>query len=475
MLDVNLNTPNPILEAWRRTLDRRGGAPAILAADGTVLRTFAQIEEGAVRLAAKKSVTASGGPGFPCALQLGNNAELPSFLLALWRLGRVPVLLDQSLDGPNREAALDTCRASALVTWEDPQDSRRIFHVQLRNGAPFADGTQFLKLTSGTTGVPRAIRFTAAQLLADCDAVCDTMGLTEAELNYGVIPWSHSYGFSNLVTPLLCRGIPVVATEDRLPRAILDGLARSGATVFPGLPVFFQKLAELDSAPLPRLRLCISAGAPLAASVASAFRARFGIKVHSFYGSSECGGIAYDAADHDVPEGCVGQPMRGVSLDFEDTAEEPTRLSIRSAAVGEAYFPEPDAAVLSGGRFTPGDLVRRTPDGLVLAGRVSDFINVAGRKLNPATVEAVLRACPGVSDAVVFGLPHPLRGEEPVACVAGTASAELLQSHCANTLPAWQLPRAFWIVPLLPVNERGKLNRRALAEAYAAHSGKCGG
>jgi long-chain acyl-CoA synthetase len=460
-----LNSSNAILDAWDRTLARRGNAPAILTTDGTVLRTFAQLEQQAAFFASDPAFAAIGASDTGCGLHLGNHAAVPSFLLALWRRQRVPVLLDSSFDEPTRDTALDACQASGLVAWEGPPGGRRIEVMGRGGGTPFADGTQFLKLTSGTTGTPRAIRFTAAQLLADCDAVCATMGLTEDDLNYGVIPWSHSYGFSNLVTPLLCRGIPVVVTEDRLPRAILDGLARSGATVFPGLPIFFQKLAELDSAPLPKLRLCISAGAPLGAATAAAFRARFGMKVHSFYGSSECGGITYDASDDVVPEGCVGQPMRGVQIEFED-GDDTTRIAIRSAAVGESYFPEPDPAVLGGGRFTPGDLVRRTPHGLVLAGRVSDFINVAGRKMNPAAVEAILWTCPGVREAVVFGVPHPHRGEEPIACVAGTASLETLQNHCAGRLPTWQIPRDFWLVENLPVNERGKLNRKALAEAY---------
>src|SRR5260221_13628795 len=101
------------------------------------------------------------------------------------------------------------------------------------------------------------------------------MGITKEDLNFGVIPISHSYGFSNLLTPLLCRGVPLVAMDDRMPRAILDGLARTGATVFPGMPVFFQNFADLPDAPaLPRLRLCISAGAPLQPGVARAFTAK---------------------------------------------------------------------------------------------------------------------------------------------------------------------------------------------------------
>ena len=131
----------------------------------------------------------------------------------------------------------------------------------------------FFKLTSGTTAEPRAIRFRSEQLLADCDNICETMGITDADLNFAVIPLSHSYGFSNLITPLLARGVPMVLSSDPMPRAILDDLERTGATVFPGMPVFYQAFCELEKVPaLDRLRLCISAGAPLSADVARRFQ-----------------------------------------------------------------------------------------------------------------------------------------------------------------------------------------------------------
>ena len=129
-----------------------------------------------------------------------------------------------------------------------------------------AETPSLLKLTSGTTAAPRAIRFRSEQLLADCDQICDTMGITDVDLNFGVIPISHSYGFSNLLTPLLVRGVPMVISRDRTPRAVLDDLARTNATVFPGMPLFYQAFCEMENVPgLPKLRLCISAGAPLSA------------------------------------------------------------------------------------------------------------------------------------------------------------------------------------------------------------------
>lgn len=448
---------NPILAAWERVHASRNGATAIFGTGGEILRTYGQIESEA-RAAQIAFVRLPAGTAV--GLQFGNDARFVSTLLALWRAGLVPMPLDRSMSEDEVRAALAMCGASALVR---PNLNEGI-GIERRADATPIDAA-FLKLTSGTSCAARAVRFTAGQLFADCDSVCDTMGIGEGDVNFGVIPWSHSYGFSNLVTPLLCRGVPMVATDDRLPRAILDALARSGATVFPGLPVLFQKLSDLESAALPRLRLCISAGAPLASPVAADFRDRFGLKVHGFYGSSECGGIAYDASDDPVPQGCVGHAMRDVRLVRHDPSG---RVEVHGPAVGVSYFPEPDPSVLGDGRFCPGDILQETPHGFVLSGRVSDFINVAGRKLNPAEVESRLREIPGVRDAVVFGVSSVLRGEVPVACIVADATAALLRKCCMESLAAWQVPRDFWIVDALPVNERGKLNRRALAEAYEA-------
>ena len=68
-------------------------------------------------------------------------------------------------------------------------------------------------------------------MLTDAEQICDTMGITEVDLNFAVIPLSHSYGFSNLITPLLVRGVPMAISGDRMPRAVLDDLARTRATV----------------------------------------------------------------------------------------------------------------------------------------------------------------------------------------------------------------------------------------------------
>ena len=457
------NSPeNPLLAAWQETLARCGGAPAVFAVDGRIERRFFDIESEAGEFSARLADIAAGSV---VGVQLGNRPSWPALLVALFRGGLIPLPLGGHMSVVELRLALETCGASALIAEEaGVLRVTRFASVGSQLTAP----ADFLKLTSGTTSAPRAIRFRAAQLVADCENICATMGITADDLNFGAIPISHSYGFSNLLTPLLCRGVPLVATEERLPRAIMDGLARTGATVFPGTPVLFQNLAELTDIPeLPKLRLCISAGAPLTGAVAGRFAEKFSRKIHIFYGSSECGGIAYDTSLGTLPEeGFVGNALRGVSIRRPYVGER-TPIEVRSAAVGDGYFPDDDPEVLGGGRFVPGDLARFTPRGLVLVGRASDVINIAGRKLNPLEVEQRLLACPGVTQAVVFGVPSRLRGEEAVAYVAGEGiDATSVLAYCQRELSAWQIPRDVCIVPEIPANERGKISRRALAEEY---------
>src|SRR6185312_15347922 len=194
----------------------------------------------------------------------------------------------------------------------------------------------------------------------------------------------HSYGFSNLLTPLIARGVPMVVSRDRTPRAVLADLTRTDATVFPGTPAFYQAFCDIgDAPPLPKLRLCISAGAPLSSAVAKKFFEKFRQPIHSFYGSSECGGICYDRDGTIFEDGFVGAPMEDVDLELVDPAAPASQVRVRSAAVGDGYFPEPDETKLGGGVFLPDDLLVRHAGGFKIVGRTSDVINVAGKKVNP--------------------------------------------------------------------------------------------
>src|SRR5215468_4848855 len=364
-----------LLERWAEILARKGDSPAILNPRGEIVRTFRQIDRGSRDFESKIDGLK---PGSVLAVQIGNDENWPSILIACLRRGVVVLPLEQSISDQQRDAALKVCQAIGIV--ENGDVVRKIDNEQ-----PIWSGKNpaLLKLTSGTTAAPRAIRFRSEQLLADCENICETMGITDRDVNFGVIPISHSYGFSNLLTPLIARGVPMVLSRDRTPRAVLGDLARTNATVFPGTPVFYQALSEMENVPaVPKLRLCISAGAPLSVTIAKKFRAKFRLAIHSFYGASECGGICYDRDGTNELEGFVGAPMNGVDLEIIDPTASASQVRVRSGAAGDGYFPESDEAKLCGGSFVPDDLLKSNANGFQVVGRVSDVINVAGKKVN---------------------------------------------------------------------------------------------
>jgi long-chain acyl-CoA synthetase len=332
----------------------------------------------------------------------------------------------------------------------------------LESAAPPPPDVVVFKVTSGTTARPEVVPFTAGQILADCDQVCTTMQISADDLNFGVIAFTHSYGFSSLITPLLCRGVPLVAATDGLPRAVWSAVWNTGATVLPLVPAMFGALRSVESLP-NTVRLCISAGAPLDPVLAGDFFSRFSRKIHSFYGASECGGICYDSTDRPIADaGFVGTPLDGVAIEWlDDPTPSGARILVRSRAVGSPDDNGP-------GTFSPTDLLVPSDAGFRIVGREADLINCGGRKVAPAGIEAVIARCPGIRDVVVFGSPRPNGGEAVHALIVADQppSPAAIRLHCAGKLPPWQIPREFHFVASVPRNARGKISRRDLAAAY---------
>jgi len=139
--------------------------------------------------------------------------------------------------------------------------------------------------------------------------------------------------------------------------------------------------------------------------------------------------------------------------------------------VSDGYFPEPDEQKLGNGVFVPDDLLGRHDSALKIVGRVSDVINVAGRKVNPAEIEAHLMRFQGVRQAVVFGRSTGpgLRNEEVAACVLASphVTEDDLLRFCRAALSAWQVPKRIISVDAIPTNERGKVSRRELARRFS--------
>jgi long-chain acyl-CoA synthetase len=340
------------------------------------------------------------------------------------------------------------------------------------------DDTALLKLTSGSTGVPKAIRATEGQLMTDSRQIVAGMGIGPNDTQVAVIPLSHAYGVSVILVPLILQGTPIVLRESFVPHRLADDARTYGATTFPGVPFMFEHFLTNppDGGWPDSLSRLISAGARLQPETIRGFFERFGLKIHSFYGASESGGISYDA-DDEVGSNTVGRPLPGVSIAFRPDEHAPSgagRVHVTSGGVSAGYVGDAQDGFCEGGYLTGDYGVFDARGRLRLVGRASSFINVAGKKVQPAEVEEVLRQMPGVLDVRVIAAADPQRGEQVAACIVRDAehrdsvTAMAVRRHCSSRLAAFKIPRAIVLLEAMPLTPRGKLDRRALEEAVDA-------
>jgi long-chain acyl-CoA synthetase len=432
------------------------GAVALIDGATGAVTTRGQLLERAEALAAELAA-AGMHEGDAIALQLPNSVDFIAAFLAALRLRLVIVQIDRDASDTEVAAILGHFAVRGLMGRQLVIGSRQ--GTAARLAVP--PETRVIKLTSGSTGAPKGIVTTEANLVADCENICTTMGIRPDDLALGAIPFSHSYGFSNLVTPLLLQGTPVVFSNDYLPQSIVEMANRFGCTVAPLIPMVFAHLITAAHGSFESIRTFISAGAPLPPFTSRRFRERFGIEIHSLYGCSECGGITYDREGGAVERGTVGKALEGV-----DVIHDGGRLAVRSASVAIGYLH--DAATFqpfAGGTFTTDDLVEVREGEIALTGRASDQINTAGKKVNPREVEAVILQIDGVREAKVYGEPAGARGEVVAAAIVAMPgiTRELIREFCRARLSLHKVPRIVKLIDEMPVDERGKIKRAALA------------
>lgn len=377
--------------------------------------------------------------------------------LGLQQAGAVTVALD-----PTEPDAAQAALAEAIGAawrWREGKLERvgaalpgASSRTRIRTRRERSPETCLLKLTSGSTGTPKPIAFTHAQMLADGRQVCATMGIAADDLNLAVIPLGHSYGLGNLVLPLLQQGTALVCAASPLPNVLASDAARWKPTVFPAVPTLLRALvrADVEPAQFASVRRVISAGAILAAELAGEFAAKFGTRVHGFYGTSETGGIAYDRDGVATLAGrSVGRAMEGVSIAFRSRRG---RFLVRSAAVRGA------------GSFSPPDRAELNADGeLVLLGRAGRLVKIAGRRLDLGEVETALKSLRGVREA--FVVAHPSRPDALAAAVVGTREPRELRAELGAKLAPWKIPARLLVLPEFPTTARGKVDTRKLTQS----------
>ena len=400
------------------------------------------------------------------AVQLPNSADFIAAWIAALRMRLVMIPIDRDAREVEVASILGHFDVRALLYRRDRNAPETTISTRAaKRCSAVPPEARLLKLSSGSTGMPKGIVTSEANLLADFRNIASSMAITSADVNLGAIPFSHSYGFSNLVTPLVAQGTAIVISNDYLPQATIDLANRYLCTVVPGIPMMFEHLASTgrDAGTFEAVQTFLSAGAPLPAATSRKFRERFGADIHSFYGCSECGGITYDRAGAAVERGTVGSAMDGVTLDLSGT-----RITVRSEAVALGYLQnatrfEPFEA----GAFTTDDLVEIHENGEVqLTGRASDLINTAGKKVNPREVEQVLLQMNGIREAMVYGEPAGARGEVVAAAVVANPdiTRDQVREFCRSRLSLHKVPRIVKLIESIPTDERGKVKRAALAE-----------
>lgn len=336
--------------------------------------------------------------------------------------------------------------------------------------AAFDHPVALVKFTSGSTGAPKAVALSAANVLAETENVIATLGLGPDDRILAALPLSHSYGFDLGVLAMLASGARLIIHEGFIPRKVIRELT-GGTSVFLGVPSMYKVLLDthLDRpVDLSAVRYLLSCTAPLGAATIKAFHDRFGAWICQHYGSSETGAAANHeprkVADH--PE-AVGRAMRNVAIAVVDgegrrlAVGEEGEVVISGEAVAMGYLigRPPGRARLAGGVYHTGDIGRLDGDGfLTIKGRLDGMINVGGNKVSPEEVAAVIESHPSVREAAAVGMKDATGDEFVVvaAAVREPVTEEALIVYCRGLLAAYKMPRRIVFMAELPKGPSGK-------------------
>lgn len=356
--------------------------------------------------------------------------------------------------------------------------------------APGGDESALIVYTSGSTGRPKGVLASHTNEIISARSYADVWQITPEDRVVVALPVSFLYGLTTASVTALGAGATVVMLPRFHPGATLEAL--TAGTVYHGVPTMFSMMLNYAEEhnlhyDLSRLRLCLSAGAPLHDEVRHRFAERFGIEIMDFYALSEIRPVfAYDYARFRTRRpGSCGHRLPGVEVQIVDADGRPVprgevgELLARSATLMKAYFrdPEQTAKAIRDGWFHTGDLAREDDDGFYhIVGRKKELIIRGGINVSPAEVENVLLQHPAIAEAAVVGAPDPVFGEVPWAFIRWRSGAgcdpEAVRSFCRQRLAEYKVPAVIRAVDELPKGPTGKVLRSALAARAAEEVGR---
>ncbi len=430
-------------------------------------------------------------PGDRVALMSSNRPEFVIALYGIWRAGAAVVLLSSSWKRAELEHAL-ALTAPTYAVGDQPLLAELMPMLSLDDPippqidpvgpVPPPAGDAVFVFSSGTTGLPKAVRHTHASFAAAVGHWGRALQLGPTDRLQIATPPSHILGLLNIATVLDRGGYLRLHRRfdiDTLLRHIASDRITVEMAVAP-IALAIASHPDLESFDLSSLRYIMWCATPVTPSVAETVTRRAGVTWMTAYGASELPVLACNDLEggrlDTVGRAPAGVHLRVVSLETGEPlpAGQPGEIQAQSDSVMAEYLPSEDtAAAFDDGWYRTGDVGYLDDDGyLRITDRTKEMIKVRGFQVAPAEVERVLLGHPAVADCAVFGIPDVTDGEAVVAAVATRADviASELVALVENSLAGYKRPRDIVFVEEIPRLPSGKVLRRVLKERHGCTS-----
>ena len=472
---------------------------ALVTPEGSL--TYGQLDHAADRVAA--GLAALGvDRGDRVALLLPNSLDGVVAIYGVLRAGAAIAPLHPTVKEKKLATVLRDCGARVLLTDAERSETASA-GARFVGGMTVCDDVTSLEgptlpvtplsvdlaavlYTSGSTGEPKGVTLTHANMTFVADSMLEYLGTGDSDRVLSTLPLSFGYGLYQLLSCVRARATLVLELGFTLPGRVLQLLVEQRITVLPGVPTMFQILVGRrgrSSAEPSELRVLTSAGAALPPATISALGEAFPkARLYVMYGQTECQRVCFLPPDQlDKRPLSVGVAIPGTEAWVEDesgaraTPGQVGELFVRGAHVMQGYWgdPETSATRLRPGRWpwerilATGDLFKTDEEGyLYFVGRRDDIFKSRGQKVVPREVEDVLLEVEGVTTAAVVGVRDPMLGEAVHAHVAGPSHSQLreaeLRRHCAERLEDHMVPRRVFIHEDIPRTPNGKVDHLAL-------------
>jgi malonyl-CoA/methylmalonyl-CoA synthetase len=338
------------------------------------------------------------------------------------------------------------------------------------------DDAALLAYTSGTTGRPKGVPLSHANLLSSIRAAMRAWRWDENDVLVHALPFTHQHGLGGVHATLLAGSRAVVHGKFDTAR-LCAAIESEKATVLFAVPAIYEKLAAwegVEGADFSSLRLAVSGSAALSPALARKVSSLLGQDVLERYGSTESGLSVSNPYEGPRRFGSVGLPLPGTELAIVDDEGrglppgDDGEIVLRGPQVFSGYWHLPDATSSSfypGGWFRTGDIGHVDPDDgyLTITGRSKEMIISGGLNVYPREVELALEEHATVDKSAVVGVPSEMWGEEVVAFVVPAEGREVddeeLAAHVRELLSAYKCPKRYFAIEELPRNEMGKVLR----------------